>query len=110
MRFPTAALVAGFIATSTAFLLPPNLDDIKEEFKDARFRGPPKHFKDLIHSLLEEKTTTVDLECPGCPYAVARSEERSTGPGFESTIWEQGVENAIVSTRMFSFQPITHIL
>lgn len=96
MRIPTAALVAGFVATSTAFLLPPNLDEIKEEIKDARFRGP-KHFKDLMHSLLEEKTTTVDLDCPGCPYAAARSEERGSGPGFQGIIWEHDVENVIVS-------------
>lgn len=90
MRFSIAALVAGFAATSSAFLLPPHVGDLKDEFKDTRFRGPPKHFKDLIHSLLEEKTTTVDLECPGCPYAASQSEDGAI-------VWEQDVENVLVS-------------
>lgn len=98
MKLPTAALVAGFLATSSAFLIPPNLDEIKEGFKDARFKGPPKHFKDLIHSFLEETVTIVDLECPGCPFALARSEETDDSTGIESVIWEHDVENVIVST------------
>lgn len=99
MRLPTAALVAGFVATSAAFLLPPNLEEIREgineEIKDARFRGPPKYVKDLMHSLLQEKTTTVDLECPGCPYAAARSEERNSDSSFGAIVWEQDVDNLI---------------
>lgn len=105
MRFPTAALVAGFLATSNAFLLPPNIDEIKEEFKDARFKGPPKHFKDLIHSLLEEKTTVVDLECPGCPFASAQSESDS---GIKSVVWQQDVENVIVSGNVVPVSRFSH--
>lgn len=93
MRFSSATLVAGFLATANAFLLLPNIEEIKEDFKDARFKGAPKHFKDLMHSLLEEKTTVIDLECPGCPFASTRLEDQS----IEGTVWQQDTPNAIVS-------------
>lgn len=109
MRLPTAALVAGFLATSSAFLLPPNLDDIKEEFKDARFRGPTAHFKDLVHSLLEETVNVVDLECPGCPFAVPRSQETDASKGIESIIWEHNVENVIVSEQPILFSKTVYL-
>lgn len=90
MKF-TAALVAGFAAATSAFLVPPN---IPADFKDLRFKGgPPEHVKDFIHALLEGKTTNIDLECPGCPFAKSGDEK--------SIVWEtENVENAIVSFRV----------
>lgn len=100
MRLPSAALVAGFLATSNAFLIPPSFDEIEEEFKDTRFSDPPKHFKDLVPSLLDEKFAFYDLECPGCPFAVARSEETDRSTGIESVIWEHNVDNVFVSVHI----------
>ena len=91
MRF-TTALVAGFAAATSAFLIPPT---IPEEIKDARFRGgPPEQFKEFIHHVLEQKTTIVDLACPGCPYAGVEDEATAEGVALE-----QDVENVIVSVQ-----------
>lgn len=89
MKF-TAALVAGFVAATSAFLVVP---DIPETFKDLRFKGgPPEHVKDFIHALLEGRTTSIDLDCPGCPFAKGQNED--------SILWEEdGSENAIVSSQ-----------
>lgn len=108
MRLPTAALVAGLLATTSAFLLPPNLDEIKEElkdeFQDARFRGAPKHFKDLIHSIFEqEEGITVELECPGCLFAIPGSEQTDPSTGVTDVLWEEDVENSIVSENTLLF-------
>jgi len=82
MRLSTT-LVAGFAAATSAFLVPPN---IHEEVKDTRFRGgPPEPFKEFIHHVLEQKTTTIDLDCPGCPF-----------PAKDGRFLEDEVENVIV--------------
>lgn len=90
MKF-TAALLAGFAAATSAFLVPPN---IPEAFKDLRFKGgPPEHVKDFLHALLEGRTTNVELDCPGCPFAVDQNEDGTI------TEWEyNGIENTIVGS------------
>lgn len=87
MRF-TAALVAGFAAATSAFLVPPN---IPEDFKDLRFKGgPPEHVKDFVHALLEGRSTTYDLDCPGCPFAVESDKDG------EITEWDyEGEESTL---------------
>lgn len=92
MRF-TAALVAGFVAASTAFLVPPSIPG--DIVKDARFQEEHKNHKDLIHTLLAEKTEVVNLDCPGCPFASAYAENRDAGPIHEGIIWVQEVENSL---------------
>jgi len=83
----SAALVAGFTVAASAFLVPPN---IPEEIQDARFRGgPPQQFKEFIHHVLEQKTTTIDLACPGCSYAAAQPDNA------EGVAWEDDVETVI---------------
>jgi len=91
MRF-TTALVAAFAAATSAFLIPPT---IPEDIKDARFRGgPPEQFREFIHHVLEQKTTTIELACPGCPYVGVQDEATA-----EDMALEQGVENMIVSVQ-----------
>lgn len=83
----TTALVAGFAAATSAFLVP---SSIPEEVKDARFRGgPPEPFKEFIHHVLEQKTTTIDLACPGCPFPTT----------LDGSLPEDEVENVIVSAQ-----------
>lgn len=79
-------LVAGFAVASSAFLVPPHVPEV---FKDLRFKGgPPPHVKDFIHALLEGKTTSVDLDCPGCPFAKEQYDS--------AIVWEENAsENAI---------------
>ena len=90
MLFPTA-LVAGLVATATAFLIPPH---IAEDFKDTRFRGgPPEQVKEFIHHLLEQKITTIDLACQGCSFPTSRQDAE----GVKTTKWEHGVDSVIVS-------------
>jgi len=85
------ALVAGFAATTTAFLIP---SSIPEEIKDARFRGgPPEHFKEFIHHVLEQRTTNIDLACPACPFPVSQDDASTDGVVFDA----EDVPNMIVS-------------
>ena len=85
MRF-VSTVFAGCLASTTAFLVPPS---IPEDFKDLRFKdGPPEFVKDLIHTLLEGKTTSVDLACPDCAFASPKNED---GPS-----WQEDIENVIV--------------
>lgn len=87
----TTALVAACVATSSAFLIPPH---ISEDFKDATYRGgPPEHVKEFIHHLLEERTTTIDLKCHDCHFAIPASNEQ--GDYFDWS--EQPVASNIVS-------------
>lgn len=92
MRY-VPALVAGFAALSSAFLIPPTIPD--DIVKDTRFQKENKNTKDLIHALLAEKTEVLNLECPGCPYAAAHREDRDAGPVNEGIAWIQNVENSI---------------
>lgn len=87
----TAALVAVYVATSTAFLIPPHISD---DFQDSRFRGgPPEHVKEFIHHLLEERTTTVDLKCHDCHFALPAIDEEE-----QYLAWsEEPVDSSIVS-------------
>lgn len=89
----TAALVAGLGTATTAFLLPPDVSgDLPADFQDTGFHGgPPEHFKEFIHALLEQKTTTVDLECPGCLFAAGEVADAGIA-------WEQNVDSVVVST------------
>lgn len=87
MHFSTA-LVAGFAAATSAFLIPPNIPD---EIKDTRFRGgPPGHFKEFIHHVLEQKTTTIDLACPGCPFITPQNDDAT-----DIVALERDVENML---------------
>lgn len=82
-----AALVVGFVATTAAFLIPPQAADV---VKDTRFEHVPQPVKDLLHSLLEDKTETIDLACPNCP-GIAES--------------GRGEEKAIVCSNGMRYEP-----
>lgn len=92
MRFATA-LVAGFAALSSAFLIPPTIPD--DVVKDTRFQKDHKNNKNLIHALLAEKTEVLNIECPGCPYAAGHKEDRDAGPVNEGIVWLYDVENSL---------------
>lgn len=94
------ALVAGFAAATSAFLIPPNIPD---EITDSSFTGaPPAPVHEFIHHVLEQKTTTIDLACPGCPYAIAQNEFSA-----DDITWQHDVDNLIVSN--FSDAHLHHL-
>ena len=71
----SSALVAGLLAArASAFLIPPRISEAAFEVK-----------KGLI-SVLADLPRSVELDCPGCPFA-----------GVETAAWQDNVENRIVT-------------
>lgn len=89
---PGSALLAAsaLASASTAFLIPP---EFPEHFKDTAIHGgPPQHMKDFFHNVLAQRTTTIELACPGCPFPLGQE----TGPDGEAvTIFAHNVDSAI---------------
>ena len=70
----SSALAAGLLAVrASAFLIPPQISEAAIEAKT-----------ELI-SILAGVPRSVELDCPGCPFA-----------GVETVAWQEDVENKIV--------------
>lgn len=87
---PLTALVAALATTSSAFLVPPSAPN---DFTDTTVRGGrPEHFKEFVHAVLAQQTTTIDLACSSCPFPVAPTDHQD---GPSRSTWEYGVDSVI---------------